>query len=101
MLSVLSSDPSFLPSSHLKCTHEPDQLIPAPENSENVEIEKIAIPENPEIPQKSEMLENSDISENFEVSVDSQITETSEIFDSEALENSDQGTFVSSIYSKL
>ena len=99
MLSVLSSDPSFLPSSHLKCTHEPDQLIPAPENSENVENQKIEILENPEIPQKFQMLENSDISENFEVSVE--ITETSEIFDSEALENSDQGTFVSSIHSKL
>ena len=89
ILLVLSSDPSFLPSSH----PNHDQPIPIPENPENLDIQKVEIPETPEIPEKSEILENSEMIENFEIS------ENFEIFESEVLENSDQGMFVSSIHS--
>ena len=89
ILLVLSSDPSFLPSSH----PNHDQPIPIPENPENLDIQKVEIPETPEITEKSEILENSEIIENFEIS------ENFEIFESEVLENSDQGMFVSSIHS--
>lgn len=95
ILLVLSSDPSFLPSSH----PNHDQPIPIPENPENLDIQKVEIPETPEITEKSEILENSKILENSEIIENFEISENFEIFESEVLENSDQGMFVSSIHS--